>query len=59
MMVAKLHRHWQSFHQCELSVSNLRRINLKIEELEGSKETATTEHDLKKNFIEKKIKHTA
>ena len=35
-MVAKLHRHLQSFHQRELRVSNLRRINLEIEELEGS-----------------------
>ena len=41
-MVAKLHRHLQSFHQRELRVSNLRRINLEIEELEGSKEIATS-----------------
>ena len=47
-MVAKLHRHLQSFHQRELRVSNLRRINLEIEELEGSKEIATTERDLRK-----------
>ena len=47
-MVAKLHRHLQSFHQRELRVSNLRRINLEIEELEGSKEIATTEGDLRK-----------
>ena len=32
-MVAKLHRPLQSFHQRELRVSNLRRINLEIEEL--------------------------
>ena len=46
-MVAKLHRHLQSFHQRELRVSNLRRLNLEIEELEGSKEIATTERDLR------------
>ena len=49
----KLHRHLQSFHQRELRVSNLRRINLEIEELEGSRETATTERDLKKLHREK------
>ena len=47
-MVAKLHRHLQSFHQKELRGSNLRRINLELEELEGSKEIATTERDLRK-----------
>ena len=52
-MVAKLHRHLQSFHQRELRVSNLRRINLEIEELEGSKEIATTERDLRKLHKEK------
>ena len=52
-MVAKLHRHLQSFHQKELRVSNLRRINLEIEELERSRETATTESDLKKLHKEK------
>ena len=48
---AKLHCHLQSFHQRELRVSNLRRINLEIEELEGSKEIATT--DLRKLHKEK------
>ena len=48
-MVAKLHRQWQSLHQSELRVSNLRRLNLEIEELE----TATTERDLKKLHGEK------
>ena len=48
-MVAKLHRHLQSFY----SVSNLRRINLEIEELEGSNEIATTERDLRKLHKEK------
>ena len=48
--VAELHRHLQSFHQRELRV---RRINLEIEELEGSKETASTERDLKKFHREK------
>ena len=43
----------QSFHQRELRVSNLRRINLEIEELEGSKEIATTERDLRKLHKEK------
>ena len=38
----------QSSHQRELRVSNFRRINLELEELEGSKETATTERELKK-----------
>ena len=52
-MVAKLHRHLQLFHQRELRVSNLRRINLEIEELEGSKEIATTERDLRKLHKEK------
>ena len=52
-MVAKLHRHLQSFHQRELRVSNLRRINQEIEELEGSKEIATTERDLRKLHKEK------
>ena len=52
-MVAKLHRHLQSFHQGELRVSNLRRTNLEIEELEGSKEIATTERDLRKLHKEK------
>ena len=50
-MVAKLHRHLQSFHQRELRVSNLRRINLEIEELEGSKEIATTERDFKSRSV--------
>ena len=50
-MVAKLHL--QSFHQRELRVSNLRRINLEIEELEGSKEIATSERDLRKLHKEK------
>ena len=44
-LVAKLHRHLQSFHQREHCISNLRRINLEIEELEVSKEVATTERD--------------
>ena len=57
-MVAKLHRHLQSFYQRELRVSNLGRINLEIEELEGSKETARTERDFKKLHREM-IKHTA
>ena len=52
-MVAKLHRHLQSFHQRELRVTNFRRINLEIEELEGSKEIATTERDLRKLHKEK------
>ena len=52
-MVAKLHCHLQSFHQRELRVSNLRQINLEIEELEGSKEIATTERDLWKLHKEK------
>ena len=52
-MVAKLHRHLQSFHQRELRVSNLRRINLEIEELEGSKVIVTTERDLRKLRKEK------
>ena len=52
-MAAKLHPHLQSFHQRELRVSNLRRINLEIEELEGSKEIATTERDLRKLHKEK------
>ena len=52
-MVAKLHRHLQSFHQRELRVSNLRQINLEIEDLEGSRESATTERDLKKLHREK------
>ena len=52
-MVAKLHRHLQSFHQRELRVSNLRRINLEIEELEGSKEIVTIERDLRKLHKEK------
>ena len=52
-MVAKLHRHLQSFHQRELRVSNLRQMNLEIEELEGSKEIATTERDLRKLHKEK------
>ena len=47
-MVAKLHRHLQSFHQKELRASNFRRINLEVEELEGSKEIATSERDLRK-----------
>ena len=52
-MVAKLHRHLQSLHQRELRVSNLGRINLEKEGLEGSKETATTERDFKKRHIER------
>ena len=52
-MVAKLHRHLQSSHQRELRVSNFRRINLEIENLEGSKEIATTERDLRKLHKEK------
>ena len=52
-MVAKLHCHVQSFHQRELRVSNLRRINLEIEILEGSKEIARTERDLRKRHQEK------
>ena len=42
-----------SFHQSELRVSNLRRINLEIREFEGSEETATIERDLKKLHREK------
>ena len=52
-MGAKLYRQLQSFHQRELRISNLRRINLEIEELEESKEIATTERDLKKLHEEK------
>ena len=55
-MVFKLHRHLQSLHQRELRVSNLRRINLEIEEIEESKEIATTERgetDLRKLHKEK------
>ena len=52
-MVFKLHRHLQSFHQRELRVSNLKRINLEIEEIEESKEIATTEQDLRKLHKEK------
>ena len=52
-MVAHLHRHLQSFHQRELRISNLRPINLEIEEIEGSKEIATTERDLRKLHKEK------
>ena len=52
-MVAKLRRHLQSFHQRELCVSNLRRINLEKEEVEESKEIATTEKDLRKLHQEK------
>ena len=52
-MIDKLHGHLQPFHQSELRVSNLSRINLEIEELEGSKETALTERDLKKLHREK------
>ena len=43
----------QSFHQKELRISNLRRISLEIEELEGSKEIDTTELDLRKLHKEK------
>ena len=42
-MVDKLHRHFQSLHQRELCVSKIRQMNLDIEDLEGSKEIATTE----------------
>ena len=52
-MVAHLHRHLQSFHQRELRISNLRPINLVVEEIEGSKEIATTERDLRKLHKEK------
>ena len=52
-MVAKLHRHLQSFHQREVRDSNLRRINLEIEEIEESIEIATTEQDLRKLQKEK------
>ena len=52
-LVAKLYRHLQSFHQKELRVSNLKWINLEIEDLEGSKEIATTERDLRKLYKEK------
>ena len=52
-MTAKLHRHLQSFHQRVLRVSNLRRINLEIEELGGSEEVAPTEPDLRKLHEEK------
>ena len=52
-MVAKSHRHLQSIHQRELRVSNFRRINLEIEELEVSKKIATTERDLRKLHKEK------
>ena len=47
-ILAKIHRNLQSFHQRELRVSKLRRLNLEIEELQTSKGTATTERDLKK-----------
>ena len=52
-MVTNLHRHLQSFHHIELSVSNLRQIYLEIEKLERSKEIATTERDLRKLHKEK------
>ena len=52
-MVAKLPRHLQPFHQREFRVSNLRQINLEIEELEGSKEIAKTECNLMKPHEEK------
>ena len=56
-MVPKLHRHLQSFHQRGLRVSNLRRINLEIEEIEGSKVINTTERDLRKLHEEKGQKY--
>ena len=42
-MVAKLTRHLQSFHQRELRLSHIRRIDLEIQELEGTKVFATTD----------------
>ena len=42
-----------TFHQRELRVINFRRINLEIEDIERSKETATTERDLRKLQREK------
>ena len=52
-MIAKLHGHMLSFHQRGLRFRNLRRINQEKEDLEGSKEIATTERDLSKLHKEK------
>ena len=54
-MVAELDRHWQPFHQIEQRVSNLKRINLEIEEIKRNKETATTKHDLRETSHREKI----